>query len=163
MSHDAAPPRDAQPILVSACLAGIACRYDGAAKRDGHIVALVEAGLAIPVCAEILGGLATPRPPAEISGGDGHDVLAGRAHVITASGEDVSEAFVEGASRVVDLARERGVTVAVLQPKSPSCGVGQIYDGSHERRLREGDGVLVAALKQVGVEVVAHRPETTNT
>lgn len=144
-------PLQDTPVLVSACLAGLPCRYDGRAKPDQGIVDLVRAGGALPVCAEQLGGLATPRAPAEIVGGDGHDVLAGRARVLTVDGEDVTEEFVEGARRTVAVARDHGVQTAVLQARSPSCGCGRIYDGTHSGNPTEGDGVLAALLQERGI------------
>ncbi len=142
-------------VLVSACLAGIPCRYDGRAKPDDAIVADVEAGRAIAVCAEVLGGMDTPRPAAEIVGGDGHDVLDGSATVCTVDGEDVTADFVRGAEAVARLAEAHEVTSAVLQARSPSCGCGHIYDGSHTGALVEGDGVVAALLQRRGIEVVA--------
>lgn len=147
----------ARPLLVSACLAGLPCRYDGRSKPDPEVVALVDAGDAVPVCAEQLGGMGTPRPPAEIVGGDGHDVLAGRARVLTDSGEDVTEEFLRGARATADLARAHGVEAAILQARSPSCGCGRIYDGSHSGTLVEGDGVLAALLQTVGITTRAVR------
>ncbi|MFV0320593.1 MAG: DUF523 domain-containing protein, partial [Microbacterium sp.] len=119
-----------QLVLVSSCLAGVPCRYDGRARPDPGIIDAVAAGRALPACAEQLGGLPTPRPPAEIVGGDGHDVLNGTARILTDAGEDVTESFVAGAQAVARLATEHGVTHAVLQARSPSCGCGTIYDGS---------------------------------
>lgn len=150
-------PRTTPPVLVSACLAGLPCRYDGRSKPDPGIVALVEEGGAIPVCAEQLGGLGTPRAPAEIVGGDGHDVLRGHARVLTDTGEDVTAQFLEGAGRTAALAREHGVQEAVLQARSPSCGCGRIYDGTHSGSLGDGDGVLAALLQENGISTRALR------
>ncbi|MGO3796407.1 MAG: DUF523 domain-containing protein [Pauljensenia sp.] len=144
-------------LLVSACLAGLPCRYDGRSKPDPEVVALVASGAALPACAEQLGGLDTPRPPAEIVGGDGHDVLAGRARVLTDSGEDVTEDFLRGARATAGLAREHGVEAAVLQARSPSCGCGRIYDGTHSGTLVDGDGVLAALLQTRGITTRAVR------
>jgi uncharacterized protein YbbK (DUF523 family) len=144
-------------ILVSACLAGVPCRYDGRAKPDAGVVAEVEAGRAVAACAEVLGGMDTPRSPAEIVGGDGHDVLDGSAAVRTIDGEDVTAEFVRGAEAVARVAEAHGVTSAVLQARSPSCGCGRIYDGSHTGALADGDGVVAALLKRQGIEVVALR------
>ncbi|MEL7977478.1 DUF523 domain-containing protein [Isoptericola sp. F-RaC21] len=146
-----------RPVLVSACLAGVPCRYDGRAKPDAALVADVEAGRAVPACAEVLGGMDTPRPAAEIVGGDGHDVLDGAATVRTVDGEDVTAPFVRGAEAVADLAASHGVTTAVLQARSPSCGCGRIYDGSHTGALADGDGVVAALLRRRGLDVVAVR------
>lgn len=146
-------PEDTPPLLVSACLAGRPCRYDGRAKPDAAIIALVEKGEAIPVCAEVMGGLSTPRPPAEITGGSGRDVLEGTARVLTAAGEDITAEFVAGAQEVAKIARELGAREAILQDRSPSCGCTQIYDGTHSGHQIAGEGVLAAVLHDLGVKV----------
>lgn len=148
---------NARPVLVSSCLAGMPCRYDGNARPDPAIVEAVRAGRAIPACAEQLGDLPTPRPPAEIVGGDGGDVLDGTAAVIDIHGKDVSAPFVRGAEIVADIAAKRGITEAVLQARSPSCGCGTVYDGSHSGELVSGDGVLTALLKRRGIRVTPVR------
>ena len=144
-------------LLVSACLAGVPCRYDARARPDDSIVRAVREGRAIPACAEQLGDLPTPRAAAEIVGEDGHDVLRGTARVVTIDGEDVTEPFVVGARAVADIAAENGVTEAVLQARSPSCGCGAVYDGSHTGALTDGDGVLAALLQEQGVRVTPVR------
>jgi uncharacterized protein YbbK (DUF523 family) len=106
------------------------------------------------VCPEVDGGLGTPRPPAEIVGGDGADVLAGRARVVTSGGADVTGAYVAGARRALAVAQESGARAAILKSRSPSCGKGGIYDGSFSRSLRAGDGVTAALLRANGIEVV---------
>lgn len=146
--------------LVSSCLAGLPCRYDARARPDTTVVQAVAAGKAIPACAEQLGGLPTPRPPVEIVGGDGHEVLAGTATVLTVDGDDLTAEFVRGAELVADIAATNGITHAVLQARSPSCGCGTIYDGSHSGALMNGDGVLAAVLKSRGVTVEARRGES---
>lgn len=143
------------PILVSACLAGFPCRYDGKSKPHPEIMRLVAAGPAIPICPEQMGGLPTPRSAAEIVGGDGHDVLAGQARVMNADGEDVTEQFIRGAETVAKLAQLCGAKVAMLQERSPSCGPSKVYDGSFGRQLRPGQGVAAAKLAQLGLEVRA--------
>jgi uncharacterized protein YbbK (DUF523 family) len=116
---------------------------------------LVEEGRAVLVCPEVDGGLGTPRPPAEIVGGDGADVLRGRARVITDEGVDVTDAYVKGAERALAAARKAGATSAILKARSPSCGVGRIYDGSFSRTLEAGDGVTAALLQANGIDVVS--------
>ncbi|MBP1325126.1 uncharacterized protein YbbK (DUF523 family) [Leucobacter exalbidus] len=143
--------------LVSSCLAGLPCRYDGRAKPDPEIVRAVHEGRAIAACAEQLGGLPTPRPAVEIVGGTGSDVLAGTARVLTESGEDLTAPFVAGAHQVAEIARAHGVTEAILQARSPSCGVDTIYDGTHSGELTQGDGVTAALLRARGFTVTGRR------
>ncbi|AUY54148.1 DUF523 domain-containing protein [Streptomyces sp. CB01881] len=145
----------AEPVLVSACLAGVPCRYDGRAKTSEAAVGLVEDGRAVVVCPEVAGGLATPRPAAEIVGGDGADVLDGRARVVDATGADCTEAFLDGARQALAAAEAAGARRALLMARSPSCGCGQVYDGSFDRTLRAGDGVTAALLRRAGVVVTA--------
>lgn len=142
------------PILVSACLAGRACRFDGRANPDDTVGRLVAEGRAVLVCPEEDGGLGTPRPAAEIQGGDGADVLEGRARVVTKGGMDVTEAYLQGARVALERARDAGASRAVLKASSPSCGRGRIYDGTFSRNPMEGDGVTAALLIQEGIEVL---------
>jgi uncharacterized protein YbbK (DUF523 family) len=140
-------------VLVSACLAGRACRFDGSAATDDVVARLVAEGRAILVCPEADGGLGTPRPPAEISGGTGSDVLAGRARVVTEDGTDVTGAYMKGARIALAAARRGGATTAILKARSPSCGKGRVYDGTFSRALTSGEGVTAALLEQEGIEV----------
>ncbi|MEV7782784.1 DUF523 domain-containing protein [Kitasatospora sp. NPDC088351] len=144
-----------EPILVSACLAGVPCRYDGRAKTSAAAVGLVEAGQAVVVCPEVAGGLATPRPAAEIVGGDGEDVLAGRARVVDVTGADCTGAFLDGARQALAAAEAAGARRALLMARSPSCGCGRVYDGTFTGALRPGDGVTAALLRRAGIEVEA--------
>jgi uncharacterized protein YbbK (DUF523 family) len=107
----------------------------------------------VSACPEVAGGLSVPRPPAEIVGGDGVQVLKGPAKVITREGADVTEAFRAGAEHAVAIARSLAIRVAVLKSRSPSCGSTQIYDGSFTGHLHDGDGVAAAALTDAGVRV----------
>jgi uncharacterized protein YbbK (DUF523 family) len=141
-------------LIVSACLAGINCKYNGRNNRDPEIAEMVANGLAIPACPEVLGGCATPRPTAEISGGTGADVLDGRARVVRKTGEDVTREFIRGAEEVLTLAVQVRAQKAILKAKSPSCGCGLIYDGTFSGRLIDGNGVTAELLKRRGVEVV---------
>ncbi len=142
-------------ILVSACLCGVHCRYDGKAKPDEEIMALLREGKAIPVCPEQLGGLPVPRSPAEIMEGDGEAVLDGSACVSNRLGQDVTEAFIAGAEETLHIGRLSGAHKAILKANSPSCGVGTIYDGTFSGGTRAGDGVAAALLKRNGIEVEA--------
>ncbi len=153
-----AEPSDSEhgsgPVLVSACLAGRSCRFDGSANPDDGVARLVAEGRAVLVCPEVDGGLGTPRPPAEIVGGLGDDVLAGRARVITAGGIDVTHAYIWGARQALEAARRTGATVAVLKARSPSCGRGAVYDGTFSKTITAGDGVTVALLRREGIHVL---------
>lgn len=140
--------------LISACLLGRAVRYDGGHKRlaDPRIARWHRAGLLVPLCPEIAGGLPTPRPPAELTG-PGAEALDGRAQVRDAAGADVTAAFLAGAEAAVALARAHRITLALLIDGSPSCGATTIYDGSFTGRRIPGQGVTAAALSRAGVAV----------
>jgi uncharacterized protein YbbK (DUF523 family) len=143
-----------EPVLVSACLAGRACRFDGTASPDDVVARLLAEGRAVLVCPEADGGLGTPRPPAEIVGGTGRDVVEGRARVVTAAGDDVTDAYLWGARLALAAAKRAGAEVAILKARSPSCGKGHVYDGTFTRSLATGDGVTAALLEANGVEVL---------
>ena len=131
-------------ILVSACLMGLCCRYDGGSGRLSCLDKLLRLHTLIPFCPEQAGGLPTPRVPAEIINGA----------VITKSGGDVSAEFARGAGEAVKLAKLCGCRYAILKEKSPSCGSGKIYDGTFTGKLISGDGVTAAALKKAGLTVI---------
>ena len=132
-----------QRVLVSACLLGAACRYDGKAQPVAGIEALLERCEAIPVCPEQLGGLPTPRSPAERQGG----------RVINRDGADVTDAFSRGAAQALAIARLYGAEIALLKSRSPSCGCREIYDGHFAGRTIPGRGVTAEALAGAGVAV----------
>ena len=141
-------------VLVSACLLGQPVRYDGRASGHPDVVQRWQAeGRVVPLCPEVAGGLPTPRPPAEIPGGQGVQVLDGQARVVTVSGDDVSEAFLAGARRALELVRRHGIRVAVLKAGSPSCGNRLTYDGTFAGVKVPGQGVTTALLRREGVLV----------
>ena len=131
-------------LLVSACLLGEPCRYDGKSVSCQVALALGEAYDLVPVCPEQLGGLPTPRTPSEVQA-DGR--------VVDRAGVDRTEAFHRGARAALAIARERGCKRAILKENSPSCGSQRIYDGSFSGRLVPGEGVTAALLRQAGIEV----------
>ena len=131
-------------LLVSACLLGCPCRYDGTAKADPRVLALMERHTLIPVCPEQLGGLPTPRLPSERREGG----------VFDRGGKNVTPQYRQGAEEVLRLARLYGCTHAVLKERSPSCGSGQIYDGSFSHVLVPGSGVAAELLAQNGITVL---------
>jgi uncharacterized protein YbbK (DUF523 family) len=132
-----------EKILVSACLLGINCKYDGTSNKNKKILKLAKDFILIPVCPEILGGLPIPREPAEQKG----------KRVITKSGKDVTKYFEKGAKEVLKIAKILKIKKAILKQKSPSCGCGKIYDGTFSKRLIKGDGVTTKLLKKNGIEV----------
>ena len=132
-------------LIISACLLGEPCRYDGKSKPCEEVEKLRGKYLFLPVCPECAGGLPTPRPPAELQA-DGR--------VVNREGSDVTEAYHRGAESVLALARREGCTLALLKEKSPSCGKGRIYDGSFSSTLIPGNGVCAALLIENGIEVL---------
>jgi uncharacterized protein YbbK (DUF523 family) len=140
--------------IASACLVGRKCRYDGEAREDKRIKEMYERGELKAVCPEQLAKLKAPRCPSEITGGDGNDVLEGRARVAARDGGDLTRAFIGGAQKTLETAQACGAKRAYLKSKSPSCGCGRIYDGTFSGKLRDGDGVAAALLKKHGIEVI---------
>ena len=127
--------------VVSGCLAGLSCRYDGGSKPCEAVRRLVEDGLAVTACPESLSGLPVPRPPCEQRDG----------RVVMRTGEDVTEAFERGAERAMRIVREHGCTAAILKARSPSCGFGEIYDGSFSGATCKGEGVWARRLRAAGL------------
>ena len=142
-------------VMLSACLAGMNCVYDGSNKAHPVFVKLVQSGGAILFCPEVLGGLAIPHPPSEIKGGDGSAVLRGSARVVSRDGKDVTDFFLKGARKASELAKKLKCKKAVMKARSPSCGCGKVYDGTFSRVLIDGDGVTAAMLKENGIDVVS--------
>lgn len=134
-------------MLVSACLAGKKCRYDGGDCRDDRIAGLLKEGQAIPVCPEVLGGLPVPREPCEIVRENG------LTRVMSLSGKDKTREYRRGARETLELAEKHGLKKAVLKAHSPSCGRGSIRDGSFTGRMIEGSGVTADLLIRHGIEV----------
>ncbi len=134
-------------ILVSACLVGINCKYSGGNNFNQKIFDLVKEGKAIPICPEQLGGLKTPRKPVELK------VIDGKRYAIDNEGNDVTENFERGAIEVLKLAKNLNINKAILQPRSPSCGVNKIYSGNFDNKLIDGNGILADLLIENGIEV----------
>lgn len=144
-------------ILVSSCLAGNPVRYNGTSCLNDRIQKLIDENKAIPVCPELLGGFVTPREPAEILGGDGFDVLSGKAKVMERSGNDVTELYINGAKKTLALAKEMKSTYVVLKEYSPSCGSQNIYNGKFIGEKRAGVGVTTALLEMNGIKVISEQ------
>ncbi len=137
--------------LVSACLAGVNCRYDGKDSANEKVMELVKQGKAIFVCPEQLGGLTTPRISCELV------IQPGARRVINKEGTDRTEEFWLGAKRTLAIAKALGIKKAIMKSKSPSCGRGQIYDGSFSGNLIPGNGLAVQLLLENGIEVVTEK------
>lgn len=135
-------------ILVSACLVGINCKYNGTNNYNSKIFELVRSGKAIPFCPEQLGGLSTPRVPCEIK------IVDGQRRVIDKNGKDVTYEFEKGANEVMNFVKCMNIKKAILQSRSPSCGVRKIYNGNFENKLINGNGILAEILIDNGIEVI---------
>lgn len=142
-------------IIVSACLAGINCKYNGGNNYNAKVAAMVAKGEAIPVCPEQLGGCPTPRQPCEITGGTGAGVLDKKAKVVDKEGRDVTCKFIKGAYETLKIAGLAGAKAVILKDRSPSCGFGLIYDGTFSNRVIEGNGVAAELLHRNGIKVIS--------
>ncbi|WP_347902584.1 DUF523 domain-containing protein [Pseudomonas purpurea] len=141
-------------ILVSRCLLGHRVRYDGGASGPfNQLEQWIAEGRVVPLCPEVAGGLPTPRAAAEIPGGQGIEVLDGRARVMTSEGEDVSAEFLSGARQALELVQRHAIRIAVLKANSPSCGNLLTYDGTFSGVKVSGEGVTAALLTRHGVQV----------
>ena len=141
------------PVVVSACLLGRRCRWDGGHKDSPAVRAAVEGREVLLLCPEEMGGLGTPRAPAELRGGDAVVVLAGQARVVTVTdGEDRTEAFVAGARAALRQALDNGAREAILKDGSPSCGSRAVH---RDGRLTPGQGLLAVLLKSNDLAVIA--------
>lgn len=132
-------------IIISACLLGEACRFDGQGKARAEIIELLAGREVLAVCPEVEGGLPIPRPPAEIKGNS----------VLRENGEDVTKAFEMGAEKCTSAGLAANASLAILKSRSPACGCGQVYDGSFSKTLISGDGIFTRLLKQKGIECIS--------
>ena len=132
-------------IAVSACLLGENCKYSGGNNRSGALLALLKGHEVIPVCPEVLGGLPVPRVPAEIVDG----VVMNRV------GVSVDEEFRRGAAEALEICRREKPDLVILQPRSPSCGVGSVYDGTFSGKLVPGNGIFAALAAENGFRVAS--------
>lgn len=140
--------------LISACLCGVNCKYNGGNNINEECLKLFECGEGILICPEELGGLSTPRIPAEING-EVSEVLRGTHKVINNKNEDLSEYFINGAKEVLKIAKKNNISKAILKDGSPSCGVNYIYDGNFNGNKIKGFGVTTYILKQEGIDVIS--------
>ncbi|NWF38914.1 DUF523 domain-containing protein [Mariprofundus sp. NF] len=147
-----------QKILVSACLLGEKVRYDGGDSRQSGLIAQWQSeGRLISICPEVAGGLPIPRPPAEIVSGSADAVLRGRGSVQRQNGEDVTDAFVDGAERALALCMKHQIGFAILKEGSPSCGVNSVNDGRFSGIKIDGEGVAACLLRRHGIDVFSEQ------
>lgn len=139
-------------IAASACLCGINCKYNGGNNYRKIVADLFDSGKVLPICPELFGGLQVPREPHEIIGGTGRDVLNGQARVLSSSGIDNTDKFIEGAIRTVELLKSFDINKVILKSKSPSCGCRKIYDGTFSGALTDGNGVFAELLIENGIK-----------
>ena len=142
-------------VLVSACLMGERVRYDGKKLtcNSSILKKWKDEGRVVPFCPEVAGNLPVPRPPAEIIKGTGTDVLERNTCVFNINGQDVTESFIKGAGKALEVARKMKITIAVLKDGSPSCGKTCIYDGSFSKVHRQGNGITTALFEKNGISV----------
>lgn len=131
-------------ILVSACLLGENCKYNGGNNKNESVLALGEKHKLIPICPECFGGLPIPRVPSEIRGGK----------VFSKDGRDLTEQFYDGAEKALYVAEESGCQLAILKERSPSCGFGKIYDGSFTGNIISGNGITAKLLYEHGITIL---------
>jgi uncharacterized protein YbbK (DUF523 family) len=139
--------------LISACLLGVKCRWDGEDCQNNQALELMKKEILIPVCPEQLGGLPTPRPRQEINGKTGKDVWEERSRVITEDGQDVTAQFMKGAEETLKIARLYRVKEFIGKSLSPSCSCSRIYDGTFSGKLRDGRGVTAELLMKNGIKI----------
>lgn len=131
-------------ILVSACLLGTNCKYNGKNNKNDKVLEYIKDKYVIPICPEVFGGLSIPRIPSEIKDNS----------VINKEGIDVTKYFVNGSKKTLDIAKALDIKKAILKQKSPSCGCGKIYDGTFSGNIIDGDGITTRLLKENGIEII---------
>ena len=141
-------------ILVSACLLGVNCKYNGGNNKNQKVIEFLKEIEFIMVCPEELGGLKTPRIPCEIVDESVGNLSKKKIKVINKDGIDLTENFVKGACETLEIAKSKNIKIAILKAKSPSCGCGLIYDGKFNKKLVLGNSVTAQILKDNGIEVV---------
>lgn len=140
--------------LISACLCGVNCKYNGLNNYNEICEKLLASGKVILVCPEQLGGLPTPRIPSEIIG-NSLDILDGKGEVVNKEGSDVTAQFIKGAKETLDIAKKLNIKTAILKDGSPSCGVNYIYDGNFSGTKIKGMGVTAQLLKESLIDVIS--------
>lgn len=140
--------------VISACLAGVPCRWNKEAATNKQAIKILSAGRALLICPEVMAGLPTPRPAYEIVGGDGAAVLAGKAKVIDRKGRNYARYLIKGARKCLLIAKKNNIRKALLKSGSPSCGVKFIYAGDFSGKKKHGQGVLAALLTKNNIKLI---------
>lgn len=139
-------------IVVSACLCGNKCRYNGQSVESDLYV---EKNEVLILCPEILGGLGVPREPCEIVNGNAKDVINGKAKIIGVSGNDYTKEYLNGVENAIKIVKQHNIKVAYLKQNSPSCGFGKVYDGQFQNKKIIGNGIFAEELKELGIKIIA--------
>jgi len=147
--------------LISACLCGVNCKYNGANNYNEKCNELFISGKAVLICPEQLGGLTTPRIPSELQA-NAKDVIEGNGKVITNEGLDVTREFIKGAKEVVEIAKKLPISAAILKEGSPSCGVNFVYDGSFNGNKVKGKGITTEMLNEIGIKTLSEKDLEVN-
>lgn len=140
-------------IIISACLCGVNCKYNGKNNLKDGVEKLLKEGMLIPVCPEQLGGMETPREPHEIVESTALEVLRGNGKVLSITGKDSTDKFIKGAYETLRIAKDLGVTEAILKSNSPSCGFGTVYDGNFSGKKIKGNGITSELLKRENIKI----------
>lgn len=140
-------------IIISACLCGVNCKYNGKNNLKKGVEKLLKKGILIPVCPEQLGGMKTPRDPHEIVNCTALEILQGQGKILSIKGKDSTDKFVKGAYETLKIAKDLGATEAILKSNSPSCGFGTIYDGSFSGKKIKGNGITAELLKRENIKI----------
>ena len=142
--------------IISSCLVGVKCRYNGTCSTTINLNEMIESGEGIPVCPEVIAGLPIPREPVEIQKKEDGIQVTSKA------GNDYTQQFLASADEVLKICKENNITKAILQARSPSCGFGKIYDGTFSGKLIDGNGVVADKLHQNGIEVITGEQYSDN-
>ena len=144
-------------ILVSACLVGENCRYNGKAKPNQAVLEYLKGKQYIAICPECEANLPIPRLPCEILGGEGQDVLEGKAKILNRAGTDLTREFMDGAEKILATVKDNAIDTAILKEGSPSCGVHRIHTGNFDRKTKKGMGLCARLLHNHGIDVFSEK------
>ena len=133
-----------EKVIVSACLLGENCKYNGKNNKNDKVLEFIKDKQVIPICPEVFGGLSTPRVPSEIKANT----------VVNKDDIDVTKYFIDGPNKTLSIAKKYNVKKAILKQKSPSCGYGKIYDGNFNGKIIDGYGITAKLLKENNIDII---------